>query len=182
MVGQVTFDLTIYAYVKLNCLALTDDIRLPFWLGEKRKLRAARGSGITATSLALVHNFTQQVVMPCLTLRPKCVISNAPLHSGAFCLRQNAQRAALRAAGQATSGKLCLRNPVARAACVRIQNFEPRALLRSPRPNSRCLRKQRARLPLCGPAATLWPHGHSIVMQPRALRKLYMILQCSLAT
>ena len=34
-------------------LALTDDIRLPFWLslGEKRKLRAARGSGITATRL-----------------------------------------------------------------------------------------------------------------------------------
>ena len=28
---------------------LTDDIRLPFSLGEKRKLRAARGSGITAT-------------------------------------------------------------------------------------------------------------------------------------
>ena len=28
---------------------LTDDIRLPFKLGEKRKLRAARGSGITAT-------------------------------------------------------------------------------------------------------------------------------------
>ena len=27
---------------------LTDDIRLPFSLGEKRKLRAARGSGITA--------------------------------------------------------------------------------------------------------------------------------------
>ena len=27
------------------------------------------------------------------------------LASGAFCLRQNAQRAALRAAGQATSGK-----------------------------------------------------------------------------
>ena len=29
---------------------LTDDIRLPFSLGEKRKLRAVRGSGITATS------------------------------------------------------------------------------------------------------------------------------------
>ena len=29
---------------------MTDDIRLPFSLGEKRKLRAARGSGITATS------------------------------------------------------------------------------------------------------------------------------------
>ena len=30
---------------------LTDDIRLPFSsLGEKRKLRAARGSGITATT------------------------------------------------------------------------------------------------------------------------------------
>ena len=28
---------------------LTDDIRLPFSLGEKRKLRAACGSGITAT-------------------------------------------------------------------------------------------------------------------------------------
>ena len=28
---------------------LTNDIRLPFSLGEKRKLRAARGSGITAT-------------------------------------------------------------------------------------------------------------------------------------
>ena len=30
--------------------SLTDDIRLPFELGEKRKLRAARGSGITATT------------------------------------------------------------------------------------------------------------------------------------
>ena len=30
---------------------LTDDIRLPFSLGEKRKLRAARGSGITATKV-----------------------------------------------------------------------------------------------------------------------------------
>ena len=30
---------------------LTDDIRLPFSLGEKRKLRAARGSGITATTI-----------------------------------------------------------------------------------------------------------------------------------
>ena len=29
---------------------MTDDIRLPFSLGEKRKLRAARGSGITATT------------------------------------------------------------------------------------------------------------------------------------
>ena len=28
---------------------LTDDIRLPFSLGEKRELRAARKSGITAT-------------------------------------------------------------------------------------------------------------------------------------
>ena len=37
----------------------------------------------------------------CLTLRPKY----APLGHGAFCFRQNAQRAALRAAGQATSGK-----------------------------------------------------------------------------
>ena len=36
-------------------LNLTDDIRLPFLrkLGEKRKLRAARGSGITATTLNL---------------------------------------------------------------------------------------------------------------------------------
>ena len=33
--------------------ALTDDIRLPFELGEKRKLRAARGSGITATRRAV---------------------------------------------------------------------------------------------------------------------------------
>ena len=29
------------------------DIRLPFSLGEKRKLRAARGSGITATRFGL---------------------------------------------------------------------------------------------------------------------------------
>ena len=31
-------------------MILTDDIRLPFY-GEKRKLRAARGSGITATKM-----------------------------------------------------------------------------------------------------------------------------------
>ena len=50
------------------CKVFTDaDIRLSFWLGEKRKLRAARGSGITSLTL-----------------------------------RQDAQRAALRAAGQAT--------------------------------------------------------------------------------
>ena len=36
--------------------ALTDDIRLPFSLGEKRKLRAARGSGITATNSAKNEN------------------------------------------------------------------------------------------------------------------------------
>ena len=33
----------------VNFRVLTDDIRLPFSLGEKRKLRAARGSGISVT-------------------------------------------------------------------------------------------------------------------------------------
>ena len=35
-------------------MKLTDDIRLPFWrekLGEKHKLQATRGSGITATRM-----------------------------------------------------------------------------------------------------------------------------------
>ena len=35
---------------------LTDDIRLPFSLGEKRKLRAARGSGITCLTLSDPHS------------------------------------------------------------------------------------------------------------------------------
>ena len=47
-------------FLNVNVTALTDDIRLPFSLGEKRKLRAARGSGITATLTAecrLEHKF-----------------------------------------------------------------------------------------------------------------------------
>ena len=40
-------------------LTLTDDIRLPFSLGEKRKLRAARGSGITATMLTMTGEWAR---------------------------------------------------------------------------------------------------------------------------
>ena len=40
---------------------LTDDIRLPFKLGEKLKLRAARGSGFTATRQRVSHLVTGKV-------------------------------------------------------------------------------------------------------------------------
>ena len=43
-------------------------------------------------------------------LRPKYILYKAA--SGAFCLRQNAQRAALRAAGQATSGNIFTFNKI----------------------------------------------------------------------
>ena len=60
--------------LKINGLTLTDDIRLPFWR-EKRKLRAARGSDITATRLtsSINVNFNQELEGSC-----SCIVGLKP--------------------------------------------------------------------------------------------------------
>ena len=76
-----------------------------------RALRARRARPPEVPEKAALQPRAQR----CLILRPKYILYilyKRP--SGAFCLRQNAQRAALRAAGQATSGKRSVRKHLVR--------------------------------------------------------------------
>ena len=62
MCTMVLNDLFSDVLLRSTCRPLTDDIRLPFERnGEKRKLRAARGSGITATSRPALTTYRHRV-------------------------------------------------------------------------------------------------------------------------